>query len=691
MLEGLFFSFLSYKVMFLGEQYLKREFWITGVAIAWVIFQLLLPQFLILDSSLIRAVHLGFALVLTFLLTGFLPGRKNLFPKFAGLTQGLGVLLLLFIFYAALYRVLNWEEIVLRIGLPTILDLLMGGVLLLILLEAVRRKVGLTLAVVALLFTAYAFFASSMPDFLAFKSVSLTKYLNQIVLSDEGIFGIPLGVSASTVFLFVFLGALLNQAGAGQFFTQGALAVLGRFRGGPAKAAVLASTCLGSFSGSSVANVVTSGNFTIPLMQKTGYPSQKAAAIEVAASTDGQIMPPIMGAAAFIIAEYINAPYIEVVKAALIPALASSVALFYITHLEACKLKLKPLAAKEVPVFWPIFKSGLHYLLVIFFLLYELFVLQHTPEFAAYVAILVLLTILFFQGLAQHYRNFRAEHLLGVGLRCKNLLSGILGILGGAFAQVGRIFQKGCLQGAQNMVPVALATAAAGIIVGVVTMGPGGLITQIVEFLAQGNFYLLLLIMAIACLILGIGLPTTATYIVMASLLATVIVDLGAAYNVFVPLIAAHLFCFYFGILADDTPPVGLAAYAAAAIAKSDPIKTGLQSFAYDVRTAILPFFFVLNTDLLLYEIQSFWLGVLIFSMAILGILFFESAVQNWFLVRNKWYEIPFFLGGAFLCLGPGLVADLLNISAEQKYYFYVLGVCLGLGLFFWQKRRVGC
>jgi TRAP transporter 4TM/12TM fusion protein len=669
---------------------------VTFLAIAWCTFQLLLPQFLILESGISRSVHLGFALVLTFLTTSFsfqkkagdvinnLKKEKNIRGKiflfmcryekpWKYFLLGLTILFFLILLFVVFYRPFFNEKILNRLGDPNFLDISVGFFLICVILEAVRRKVGMVLSVIVILFTGYAFFASFMPDFMAFKSASLEKYITQIVISDEGIFGIPLGVSTATVFLFVLFGALLNSAGAGEFFTKLALALFGRFRGGPAKAAVFSSTLLGSFSGSSIANVVTSGNFTIPLMKKTGYPAKKAAAIEVAASTDGQIMPPIMGAAAFIIAEYINAPYFEVAIAALIPAVASSVALFAITHWESCKLNLKPLPEKNIPRFRKTLREGFPYLFVLFILLYELFYLRHTPEFSAYIAILVFIVVLFCQ------QYFRVSRLSITSEGSKLIMT---------LQYTWKILEKGCVQGAKNMIPVALATAASGIIVGIVTMGLGGILVQIVEFLSHGNFYLLLLITAVVCLILGIGLPTTATYIVMASLTAPIMVDLGMVYGVFVPLIAAHLFCFYFGILADDTPPVGLAAYAASAIAKSDPIKTGLQSFFYDIRTAILPFFFVLNVDLLLYDIENFWTGLLIFCMAVVGILMFESAVQNWFLIKNKWYEIPFFLLTACICLYPGLFVGIVGISQENRHFLYVVGIWMVGMMIWWQKWR---
>jgi TRAP transporter 4TM/12TM fusion protein len=426
---------------------------------------------------------------------------------------------------------------------------------------------------------------------------------------------------------------------------------------------------MGMISGSSIANIVTTGTFTIPLMKRVGYPAKKAAAIEVASSTDGQIMPPIMGAAAFIIAEYVNISYIEVIKAAAIPAFVSYCALFYITHLEAMKLGIRGLPRQELPAFFPTLKRGIPYMLPILILLYELIVLRHSPETGAFKAILLLLVIIFSRDMAG---ALSGKHTFKK-----------------AITRTRDTILEGTVKGSRNMIPVALATAAAGMIVGIVNMGIGGMITQIVESISGGNIFLLLVITAAASLILGMGLPTTATYIVMASLTAPIIVQIGTVYGFFVPLIAAHLFCFYFGILADDTPPVGLAAYAAAAIAESEPIPTGIQGFFYDLRTAVIPFMFMLNTDLILYRIQSWPEGILIFIMAVLGAFAFTSALQGFFFTRNRWYETPFLLVASLILFNPKLPCSLVHSPASSRYLFYIPGIMILAGLALWQKRRL--
>lgn len=642
------------------------------IAVAWALFQLSLPSILILDSVKTRAIHLAFALFLVFLSAPIRRRRlkerqddlssivtestvkRSDIPLYDYLLAVAGAL-------SALYIMLDWEGIAMRSGAPNLPDIVMGVAVALLLLEAARRVVGPALSIIALLFALYAFLGPWMPEILAFKGVSLRKFVTQVSLSSEGIYGIPLGVSASVVYLFVLLGAILERAGAGQFFIDLALSLLGRFRGGPAKAAVASSGLMGMVSGSSIANIVTTGTFTIPLMKRIGYPARKAAATEVAASTDGQLMPPIMGAAAFIIAEYVNVPYIEVVKAAAIPAFVSYAALFYITHLEAVKLGLKGLPRRELPSFGESLRRGFPYLLPIIILLYELLFLRHSPELAAFRSIVVLVLVLLIRDVITAVRD----------------KSGILA----ALRSTGGVLLDGFITGSRNMLSVAVATAAAGIIVGIVGMGIGGMITQVVEVLARGNVFLLLLITAAASLLLGMGLPTTATYIVMASLTAPVIVQVGASYGFIVPLMAAHLFCFYFGILADDTPPVGLASFAAAAIANSEPIPTGIQAFLYDLRTAVIPFMFIFNTDLILHGVTSWSQGILIFSMAVLGAFAFTSVVQGHFLRRNFWYEVPLLLIAALILFHPAIVPAVIGVSAHSPYVYYGIGLVLFCGV----------
>jgi TRAP transporter 4TM/12TM fusion protein len=643
---------------------------IPVIGVIWSFFQLSIASWWILDTVFIRAIHLGFAMLIVYLnYPVFKETRLGL--KFLSIKNRIPAwdfVVAIIACFAAVYIAVDYYGVTHRAGAPITRDIVIGLVLLVMLLEAARRVIGPALSVIALFFCIYAFFGPYMPDVIAFKGVSLTRFMGQITMSTEGIYGIPLDVSATIVFLFVLFGSMLDKAGAGQYFIQLALSLLGGFKGGPAKAAVMGSGFSGLVSGSSIANIVTTGTFTIPLMKKVGYPPTKAAAVEVAASTDGQLAPPIMGAAAFIIAEYVNVPYVEVIKAAAIPAFASYAALFYITHIEASKLGLRGLSRSELPTFFKTLISGAHYLVPIFMLLYELIIVRHSPELAAFNAIWVMALIMLFQNPVKAYLKKEP--------------------IGPAFKDsIVQIFSA-MATGARNMCSVALATAAAGIIVGVVAMGLGGLITEVIDVLSGGNIFLLLLITAVASLIIGMGLPTTATYIVMASLTAPVIVEVGGYMDFIVPLMSAHLFCFYFGILADDTPPVGLAAYAAAAIAKSPPIPTGLQGFMYDIRTAILPFMFIFNSDLILHNINSWIQGLLIFAMACVGNFAFASATQGWFVARNKFYEIPLFLFVTLNLMRPDLIARWIGLPHGQRYWTYLIGLALFGVLYLMQRPR---
>ena len=658
---------------------------LAGVAIAWSLFQLSIacnwsipvggrkvPLGLILDSISIRSIHLAFALALVFLCR---PPLKR--PRF-----GLGALavrdrvplydivLAVLAALAALYLIIDYQGITHRFGAPAVRDVAIGLGLLILLLEGCRRAIGPALSVIALLFSLYAFLGPHMPGLLAFKGVSLNRFIGQMTMSTEGVYGVPLHVSASVVFLFVLFGAMLERAGGGRFFMHLALSLLGGFRGGPAKASVLSSGLTGMVSGSSIANIVTTGTFTIPLMKKMGYPPKKAAAIEVAASTDGQLAPPVMGAAAFIIAEYVNAPYVEVIKAAAIPAFASYAALLYITHVEACKLGLRGIPRRDLPRFFATLARGLHYLLPLGFLLHQLIVARRTPEAAAFAACCVMALVMILQ---------RPVEAL---LRKTPLWP--------AFRRGGRDLLAALAAGGRNMVSVALATAGAGVIVGVVAMGLGGLITEVIDAVSMGSITLMLIVTAAASLIIGMGLPTTATYITMATLTAPVIVTIGRSHGVVVPLMAAHLFVFYFGILADDTPPVGLAEYAAAAIAKSPPIATGVQGFLYDIRTAVLPFMFIFNADLILHDVHSWPQGLLIFAMACAGNCAFVAATQGWFATRNRWYEIPFLLSVTFLLMRPDLVARWIGLPHNQRYWTCIIGLVVFGAVYLLQRLRVG-
>jgi TRAP transporter 4TM/12TM fusion protein len=635
-------------------------------AVAWACFQLMLPEFLLLDRIAVRAIHLSFAVSLVFLLfPRKRPGKGQ--PVYGEVPRKSAIIPLLLVSLCIgifLYIILDWDGISSRSGMPVFRDILFGIIAMLLLLEAGRRSIGLGLPCVVVGFIIYGFAGPYLPAPFGFKGITLTRLISQSYLSTEGIYGIPLGVSASIVYLFVLFGNLLERAGGGDFFIKLSLSLMGRMRGGAAKAAVFSSGLLGMVSGSSVANVVTTGNFTIPLMKKVGYPARKAAAIEVAASTNGQLMPPIMGAAAFIIAEYVGVSYLKVIKAAIIPAFISYFALFFITHLEAKKLGIFGLPREEIPSFSATLKRGFYYLIPLLVLLIELIYLRHSPSLAAFRAICTLLVIIVIKEFAQAWkRECSIKTIVYSGV--KNSLS---------------IIADGFVRGSRNMIPVAIATALAGVIVGVVNMGIGSMITQVVEILSAGNVILLLLITAVTSILLGVGLPTTATYIVMASLTAPIIIQLGAEFGLEIPLLGAHLFCFYFGILADDTPPVGLAAYAAAAIAESDPVPTGIQGFYYDFRTVIIPFVFIVNSRLLLHRIFDPVMILVVFSGSLAGMFAFTAFLQGWFVRKNRVYETMLLLVSSCLLFFPDLIGRLFGITPDSVVSYFVFSLP-GFGL----------
>ena len=570
-----------------------------------------------------RGLHLAFGLVLCFLMFG----ARESYGRTRVPIQD--VVLAALAFCCAAYLWWGYDGIVSRDGILLSIDVLgfkfpfeaiLSFTGMLLLLEATRRGVGLPLVIICFIFLAYSMLGQMMPDIISHKGVSLQRLIGYQWLTGEAIFGIPIDVSVSFVFLFVLFGALMDRAGAGKFFLDLSFAMVGKYRGGPAKASVLASGMTGMISGSSIANTVTTGAFTIPVMKKIGYPAVKAGAIEVAASTNGQIMPPIMGAAAFIIAEFIGISYYDVIVHAALPAFIAYCGLFYIVHLEACKLGLRGLSKADIPIFFTVLKSGLHYLIPIGVLVYLLLVERWSPASSVFYSILLMMLTIVVQ---------RVRQVLAEG---NSVAQGVvLGL---------KVVAEAMVAGAKNMVAVTAATGAAGIIVGVVSStGLNNAMLEVVEAISQGNIYILLILTAVVCLVLGMGLPTTANYIVVASLMAGVMVELGNAAGLVLPLIAVHLYVFYFGLMADSTPPVCLAAFAASAISGADPMKTGVQSFLYDIRTSILPLVFIFNPELLLVGVESIWHGTMIFVVSLIAILCFSSLTQNYMLVKNRAYE----------------------------------------------------
>jgi TRAP transporter 4TM/12TM fusion protein len=684
------------------------------VPLIWTLFQLWyaspLPfifNFFVINDTEARAIHLAFAVFLAYTAyPTFKSSPRDYIPVQDWVMALIGA-------FCAAYLYIFYVELSDRPGLPTQLDLIVSVVGMIMLLEATRRALGPPLMVVCAVFIIYTFFGPYMPDVIAHKGASLVKGMSHYWLSTEGVFGVAVGVSTSMVFMFVLFGALLETAGAGNYFIRVAFAGLGHMRGGPAKAAVVSSGLTGLISGSSIANVVTTGTFTIPLMKKVGFSAERAGAVEVACSTNGQLMPPVMGAAAFLMVEYVGISYIEVIKHAFLPAIISYIALVYIVHLEACKMGLKgidkpvtkSLARKllsfvmaflfmiimggatyygigwiktvagdaaiyivsillfvsyllllafackvpeleilheidELPVMGPTAQAGYYFLLPVVVLMWCLTVERFSPSLSAFWATVLMIFIVITQ-----------RRLKGVFRKTK----------GDEFT-FKRGFDElieGLVAGARNMIGIGVATAAAGIVVGTVTLtGIGLVMTEFVEYISGGNLSLILLFTAIISLILGMGLPTTANYIVVSTLMAPVIVSLGAQAGLIVPLIAVHLFVFYFGILADDTPPVGLAAFAAAGISGGDPIRTGIIGFGYDIRTAILPFIFVFNTELLIIGIGSWFHLVVVIVTAVGAMLIFAAGTQGFFLTKNRIWETIALILIALTLFRPGFWWD---------------------------------
>ena len=616
---------------------------VSAIAIIWSLFQLwyaspfpFMLNFGMFKGLPARAIHLGFALTLAFLIYPVAKGKKISFFDIIISFVGAFSCLYIYFFYDQLVErggVLLSLKITDTFNFPV--ELILGGCGILILLEATRRAIGLPLVIIATCFLLFSYFGRYAPEIISHGGLSLNRLVGFQWLDQEAIFGIPIGVSVDFIFLFVLFGALLETAGGGKYFLDLAFAMVGKMRGGPAKAAILGSGMTGLISGSSIANTVTTGTFTIPIMKKTGFSKEKAGAIEVSSSVNGQIMPPVMGAAAFVMASFIGVTYFEIVKHAFLPAIISYIALFYISHLEALKLNLKGMDDADVPNLKKTFLSGIHFLIPIFVLIYTLVYLRFTASYSIFYATITLILVNLINLIIKN--NYSKDSFKEW------------------FNQTIVGFEKGAL----NMVAVGIAIATAGIIVGAV--GSTGLSTNliiVIESIAKDNVTILLFLTIILCLLLGMGLPTTANYVVVASLMATVLVDVGNASGFIFPLIAVHLFVFYFGLMADVTPPVGLASYAAAGISGGDPLRTGVQAFWYSLRTGILPIVFLFNHELLLIGIENIWHGLVVITTSLIGILVFTSATQGWFVNKLKWYEIIIFLIISISLLSPDFVLN---------------------------------
>ncbi|HEX5391394.1 MAG TPA: TRAP transporter permease, partial [Burkholderiaceae bacterium] len=688
---------------------------IFAVSLLWALFQFWYASplpfalgFGILNDTEARAIHLAFALFLAFLAwPAFRFSARDRVP----LVDWVFALVAAF---AGAYLMLFYAQLATRPGQPTTTDIVVSLAGIVLLLEATRRAVGWPMAALAAVFLGYCLLGPWMPDVLAHKGASLNRLLSHMWLTTEGVYGIALGVSAGTIFVYVLFGALLDRAGGGNYMMQVSFAALGHLRGGPAKVAVVSSALNGMISGSSVSNVVSGGIFTIPLMKKAGYGGVRAGAIETMSSVNGQIMPPVMGAAAFLMVEYVGISYSEIVKHAILPATLSYIGLLYIVHLEALKLGMQPIvnavqrtwsarlmriglglsgsvavvcalyyvlqaiqatlgasapyatAAVLLGVYvyalkqaancpdlpddididnpkpletWPTVKAGLHYIMPIGALIWCLMVEEMSPALSAFWAVTVLVVLMLTQRpLIEWFRGQSTP---------------------GAWTHGWTSVVQGFNDGSRNMIGIGVATATAGVIVGAITLtGLGLRMTEFVEFVAQGNVMVMLLFIAFVCLVLGLGVPTTANYVLVATLMAPVVVELGAQSGLIIPLIAVHLFVFYYGIMGDITPPVGLATFAAAAISGEDAIKTGIQGSIYALRTVILPFIWIFNPQLLLIDVHGWAELVRLVVACTLATLIFAAVTMNWFRVKSRLWETALLLVAVVLLFRPDFFMD---------------------------------
>jgi TRAP transporter 4TM/12TM fusion protein len=690
------------------------------IALCWSLFQLYVASPLVYIFNLIeinedqqRPIHLAFALVLAFV--------TSIRSDQSSVTKSGNLLLALVSAISCLYLFVFYQEVISNAGgQHSIAELAVSVAGISCLLEAARRGSGLGLTAVAVAFIAYALGGKYFPDAISHGGVSINKLADHLWLTSEGVFGITLAVSNDLIYLFVLFGALLERAGAGRYFIRLALALVGHLKGGPAKACVISSALFGTISGSSLANLMTVGTFTIPLMKKVGFSAEKAAAIETCSSINGQLMPPVMGAAAFIMAEYLNIPYSDVIKHAFLPASIAYITLYYIVHIEAEKLGI-PVLRKNVALSGRRLISSLAGLLLGFTVLAAIAGIARALEelpglFPAYFTALSLGALyLYLLRFGIRYSNEQEEELditkmatlppvlptllsglyhfipVGILIWCLMVsrLSAKSAVMWGIVATVAIVISRplalrmfahpkpdnglgsaaivgvrdlvqALVTGGLNMVGIALALGAAGIVVGVVSQtGIGLSITGLIETIAGTNFTLTLFLTAVITLILGMGLPTTANYIVVVALMVTPITVLAQQSGLIVPPIAIHLFVFYFGLLAGTTPPVAVDAFAGAAVAQADPIKTSIQAFLYDLRTSTLPFIFVFNNELLMIGISNVFQFVVVVLTAIIGMIAFAGVIQKYFVFHNRIWEAAVLLVASFMLLRPGFFVDL--------------------------------
>ena len=613
----------------------KREpkgFWnivISAICIVFAIFQLYTATFGILDAHLQRAIHLAFGFLLIFLLY---PARKS-WSRTA--MHPFDILCAVVSAASAMYIFVNYQELVMRAGMNTETDFVIGVIGTVMVFEAARRVVGWPMITVAFVFMIYAFFGPYIPGILAHRGVGVQEMFDHLWYTTEGIFGTPMGVSSTFIYLFILFGSYLETTGLGKFFIDLANAVAGWAAGGPAKVAVLSSGLMGTVSGSSVGNVAGTGAFTIPMMKKLGYRPAFAGAVEAAASTGGQLMPPVMGAAAFLMAEFVGVPYFDVVKAAVIPALLYYIGVWLGVHYEAKKFGLKGTPREELPKFKELFLEKGHLAIPLVVIVY-LLVSGYTPMRAALAAIVL--------------------SIVCACLRKSTRISPM------------QIVQ-GLIDGSKGVLGVLIACATAGIIIGVVTKtGVGLKVATALLDLSGGMLLPAMFFTMITSLILGMGVPTTANYVITSTIAAPALIQMD------VPVLAAHMFAFYFGIVADVTPPVALAAYAGAGIAGANPMRTGVIAAKLAIAAFIVPYIFVISPELLMINATAFTIGYSAFT-ALIGMWGVSIAMIGFCQNLLNWPQRIMFFAGGLCMIIPGGVTD-------------AIGVVVLAAAFMWQRAN---
>ncbi|MDO4546897.1 MAG: TRAP transporter permease [Clostridia bacterium] len=633
-----------------------RQYIFFAICIIFSLVQLYAAFTAKIPATQLRPLHLGFVMLITYLVY---PAKKK--HRKNDDIPWYDMVLALLAMACCLYIVCQQMELAMRSGNNTTLDIVVGAVLVLLLMESCRRVVGYPILIIGTVFILYAIFGRVMPGFLAHRGFSIKRVVAHLVYTTEGIMGVPLGASATFIFLFVMFGAFLETTHVGQFFIDMANAIAGNRRGGPAKVAVLSSALMGTVSGSSVANTVGTGSFTIPMMKRLGYRPEFAGAVEAAASTGGQIMPPVMGAAAFLMAESVGVNYIEVAKAAVIPAILYFSGIWIIVELEARKYGLKGLSKEEMPVLKRIFLER-GYLVIPLVVIVTFLCMGYTPIYAALIGI----------AAAAGCGMIRRIHAFITLKRLSKLedehstedLSGEATTFAGALKKTFTDIVTSLINGARSVVGVAIACGMAGIIVGMITLtGLGLKMGNGLTELAGGNQILTLMLTMLASIILGMGVPTTANYLITSTIMApAVIAVMGWSMADRSMILCAHMFTFYFGIVADITPPVALAAMAGSAIAKSKPMRTGFNAVKLAIAAFLIPYMFVFNPEMLM--INAEWYDVLRITVtALIGMFGIGAALEGYYSRHAHLLQRIMFLVGGLMLIEPGLMTDIIGIG----------------------------